>query len=115
MSMISHQYSGTGTALSCFHMELLPSRFQTEFAMKRRTFFAAAASAASLHAADPWSQLPAILRRIQPPRFADRDFDVSRFGARPDAKSDCTGAFSKAIAACVQAGGGRVVVPAGEY
>ncbi len=64
---------------------------------------------------DAWAQVPAILQRIKPPVFPKRDFDITRYGARGDAQTDCTGAFRKAIAACNKAGGGRVVVPAGEF
>jgi len=66
-------------------------------------------------ATDPWLELPAILARIKPPTFPDRNFDVTRFGAVGDNKSDCTEAFQKAIAACHAAKGGRVLVPAGEF
>jgi polygalacturonase len=66
-------------------------------------------------AADPWSELPAILARIKPPSFPDRDFDVTRFGAIGDNKTDCTEAFQKAIAACHAAKGGRVLIPTGEF
>jgi len=64
---------------------------------------------------DPWSQLPAILDRIKPPAFPDRSFSITKFGAVADNKTDNTAAFQKAIAACAQAGGGRVVVPAGDF
>ncbi|MEY4385925.1 MAG: hypothetical protein RLY20_1208 [Verrucomicrobiota bacterium] len=56
-----------------------------------------------------------ILARIQPPKFPDRDFKVTEFGAIADGTNDCTAAFAKAIAACNEAGGGRVVVPPGTY
>ncbi len=62
---------------------------------------------------DAWAQVPQILRRIKPSVFAKRDFAINKFGAV--AGSDCTEAFRKAIAACNQAGGGRVVVPPGEW
>jgi polygalacturonase len=62
-----------------------------------------------------WDQLPEILGRIKPPVFPDRDFNVTKFGAIGDDHTDCTDAFRKAIAACSAAGGGRVVVPAGEF
>jgi polygalacturonase len=64
---------------------------------------------------DPWAQVPQILARIKPPTFPSRDFDVVKFGARGDGKLDCTEAFHKAIDACNRAGGGRVVVPAGQF
>ena len=64
---------------------------------------------------DPWRELPDILARITPPVFAARTFDVTSFGASGDNRSDNTGAFRGAIAACARAGGGRVVVPRGEF
>lgn len=64
---------------------------------------------------DPWAQVPVILKRIVPPTFPARDFAVTRYGAVADGDTDCTAAFRKAVAACAEAGGGRVVVPAGKY
>ncbi len=64
---------------------------------------------------DPWSEVPRILARIKPPVFPARDFDVTRHGAVGDNARDNTSAFRDAIAACARAGGGRVVVPAGEF
>jgi len=64
---------------------------------------------------DPWARVPEILKRIKAPVFPRRDFEVSKFGAKADGKSDCTEAFRKAVAACNKAGGGRVVVPAGTF
>ena len=37
-------------------------------------------------AADPWSQVPKILRRIKPPTFPRRDFNITRYGAGGDGK-----------------------------
>lgn len=64
---------------------------------------------------DRWEQVPKILRRIKAPVFPKRDLDLLRFGAVGDGKKDCTAAFKKAIDACNQAGGGRVVVPPGSF
>jgi polygalacturonase len=66
-------------------------------------------------ATDAWEQVPGILRRIKPPVFRKRDLSVLGFGAVGDGKTDCTEAFRKAIAASNKAGGGRVVVPPGEF
>ena len=66
-------------------------------------------------AADAWAEVPRILKRIVSPRSPDRDFDVTRFGAVGNGTVTNTTAFRSAIAACAEAGGGRVVVPAGRY
>lgn len=47
--------------------------------------------------------------------FPDRDFSIVRFGARQGDVKANTQAFKKAMAACNKAGGGRVVVPVGEW
>jgi polygalacturonase len=56
-----------------------------------------------------------ILARIKPPVFPDREFDITRYGAVADNSFDCTDAIRKAIAECARQGGGRVMVPAGEF
>ncbi len=76
---------------------------------------AVAARSAARAADDPWAALPSLLARIQAPRFASGDFELTRFGAKPDGKTDCTAAFRSAIDAAVKAGGGRVVVPEGVF
>jgi polygalacturonase len=75
--------------------------------------FAQAGVAAS--PGDPWSAVPEIQKRIVAPKFPSRDFDITKFGAVAGGATACTTAFSNAIAACVRAGGGRVVVPAGKF
>ena len=47
--------------------------------------------------------------------FPDKDFPITRYGAKPGGQQICTTAFAKAVDACHRAGGGRVVVPAGEW
>jgi len=64
-------------------------------------------------AGDPWDQAVAIRGRIKAPTFSKRDFEITRYGALADGEKDCTEAIARAIAACSQAGGGRVVVPVG--
>src|SRR5688572_32500554 len=41
--------------------------------------------------ANPWeTTMPAILKRIRPPRFPNRTYYITRFGAKGDGKTDCT-------------------------
>ena len=63
-------------------------------------------------AADP---VAGILGRLRTPSFPHRHFDITRFGAVGDGVTECTEAFRAAIAACHRAGGGRVVVPPGDF
>ena len=59
--------------------------------------------------------MPQILVRIQPPQFPNRDFPITEHGAISGGQTDCRPAISQAIAACHESGGGRVVVPAGDW
>lgn len=68
-----------------------------------------------MYAEPGWEQLPQILAQIVPPQFPARDFVITAYGAVGDGQVDNTVAFQAAIAACHQAGGGRVVVPAGVF
>jgi len=64
---------------------------------------------------DAWSQVPQILQRINAPQFPDNYFNITNFGAVAGDTNDCSSAIELAIDACVRAGGGHVVVPAGEF
>ena len=64
---------------------------------------------------DPWDQVNDILARIVAPEFPDKDFIITDYGAIPDAHTDCRTPIMDAIMACHKAGGGRVIVPAGDY
>ena len=64
---------------------------------------------------DPWTQADEIVSRIQAPNIPRRAFPITRFGARGNGVTDCTTAISSAIAACVAAGGGRVLIPEGTF
>jgi polygalacturonase len=95
--------------------------------MDRRTFLGNAVAVAlgssllpvlgcaSRSPADPWQYADELRQRIRAPEFPDRDFLVTEYGARADDNTDCTNAINDAIRTCSEAGGGRVVVPAGEY
>lgn len=47
--------------------------------------------------------------------FPQKDFPITRYGARNGDVAANTKAFEKAMEACSKAGGGRVVVPAGDW
>ncbi|MBC8106075.1 MAG: glycoside hydrolase family 28 protein [Anaerolineae bacterium] len=49
------------------------------------------------------------------PSIPDRTFNITEFGAVGDGKTLNTDAIKKAIDACRVAGGGRVVIPAGDF
>jgi len=73
----------------------------------------AAKPAATFTHARGWDDAAAILARIKDPAIPAKDFPLVDFGATPGA--DASAAIRAAIAACHQAGGGRVIVPAGEW
>lgn len=50
-----------------------------------------------------------------PAALRAQDFNILKYGARPDTTVLSTNAIQKAIDACHAKGGGRVVIPAGQY
>ncbi len=60
-----------------------------------------------------WADYESVQARIQAPVFPDHDFPITAFGAK--AGTDASAAIAAAIEACTRAGGGRVVVPPGEW
>ena len=58
---------------------------------------------------------PFPMPELAAPVFPEKQFKLTDYGAVPDGKTKNTEAFAKAIAACNQAGGGRVIVPAGTW
>jgi hypothetical protein len=75
---------------------------------------AAMACAAGL---EPIAPIPApfAMPQLQRPVFPDRTVDIRDHGAVNGGREKNTGAFARAIAACADAGGGRVLVPAGQW
>ena len=59
------------------------------------------------------TDIPFEMAQIQLPEFPDRVFNILDFGAVGDGHTLNTEAFKKAIEACSQAGGGKVIVPSG--
>ncbi len=47
--------------------------------------------------------------------YPNRNFDIRKYGAKADGKKVNTQAIAKAIKACHKAGGGHVIVPAGDW
>lgn len=65
---------------------------------------------------DVWTtEYTKILARIKPPKFKKKEYLVTKYGAVADGKTLNTDAFKKAVEECSKKGGGRVVVPAGEF
>lgn len=65
-----------------------------------------------------WAQMeaPFPMPVIQEYTFPKQDFDITSYGAIPnDSTNLCTEAIARAITACHEAGGGRVVMPEGVW
>jgi polygalacturonase len=76
---------------------------------------AAFTSLPAFAAESPWARADWIAGAVKAPTFPNRTFDIVNFGAKADGKTLATGAIARAIAACSAAGGGRVLVPAGNF
>ena len=71
----------------------------------------------TLATAQGWdeAQYKQIEQSIRVPQFADKDYVITKFGAKPDATAEKNQkAIQKAIDQCSKKGGGRVVVPTGQ-
>src|SRR3954464_12825965 len=60
--------------------------------------------------AAPWP-----LPRFEAPTFPSRIFNIADYGAIPGFQTDCADAIAKAMKACAAAGGGRVLIPPGNW
>ncbi len=61
------------------------------------------------------AQYKQIEQSIRVPQFADKDYLITKFGAKPEATAAANQkAIQKAIDRCSKKGGGRVIVPAGQ-
>ena len=62
-----------------------------------------------------WDDEQAIIKRIVFPEFANKNYDVTNYGAVGNGLTDCTQSFKSAINECSKNGGGKVIVPKGIY
>ncbi|GAA3604686.1 glycoside hydrolase family 28 protein [Flavivirga amylovorans] len=56
-----------------------------------------------------------IVSHIVPVSFPDKNYSILYFGALGDGKTFCKEAFDKAIMHCSENGGGKIIVPKGNY
>ena len=64
---------------------------------------------------DYFTNLPFIMPEMKEPQFPNRIFSIMEYGAIADGHTMNTKPFADAIAACVKAGGGTVLVPPGTW
>lgn len=78
---------------------------------------ATAAEPAADPIAEAWGKTyPAVEARIKAPQFPDKDYNILDFGKRSDDKAHLyTDLINGTIKRCHDNGGGRVVIPAGEW
>ncbi|NDV66908.1 glycoside hydrolase family 28 protein [Bacteroides sp. 224] len=62
-----------------------------------------------------WDKVPEILKNIKEPAFSDTVFNILDYGAKSDTTFNSRTAILKAINACNLAGGGKVIIPSGNY
>ncbi len=71
------------------------------------------ACAPQINTADHWKETESVLEKISPPAFPDRSWNIVDFIEAGE--TTVTHAIARAIDTCHRAGGGTVIVPAGEY
>ncbi len=76
-------------------------------------FFSTAAMA--IDTQDDWNMASQIIQSVQRPIIPEKDYAITDFGAIGDGVTDVRPAIIKAIDAASNDGGGRVVIPAGEW
>jgi Tol biopolymer transport system component len=65
--------------------------------------------------ADSWDRVDKIVGQIREPRIPEEVFRLSDYGGSGDGLTDNKPAFERIIEACAEAGGGLILVEAGEY
>lgn len=75
----------------------------------------ALAQSAHAQSSQDSASIQEIVRTIQLPRIPQRDYPISRFGAREGGSADARPAIMSAIRKAASQGGGRVIIPAGKW
>lgn len=65
--------------------------------------------------ADPWDRVEEIVSSIGEPRIPEKLFKLSEYGGESDGVTDNRVIFERIIEACAAAGGGTILVEAGDY
>ncbi|RYE26786.1 MAG: glycoside hydrolase family 28 protein [Sphingobacteriaceae bacterium] len=72
-------------------------------------------SSAQQSKGDVWLKAKNILAEIKAPVFPTKNFLITNYGAIGDGIVNCSQAIKNAIQACSKAGGGHVIIPAGNF
>ncbi len=67
------------------------------------------------HKTIAWNQKEEILKKTNPPKFKDIDFNIINYGAKGDNKFDNNTIINKVILECNKSGGGKVIIPSGMF
>jgi len=87
----------------------------TFFSTLLMVFSCCAQQATVVTETDPWKRMELIIKGIPQTQFLAKTYSIQNYGAVADGKTLNTEAFRKAIKACTENGGGKVVVPSGKY
>lgn len=64
---------------------------------------------------DNFSAADDIIKKITVPTFANKDFNIINFGAIADGVTNNSESIKKAIDSCSKVGGGKVIIPSGQF
>ncbi|WP_369877317.1 glycoside hydrolase family 28 protein [Flavobacterium sp. 81] len=79
------------------------------------SFLSCGKQVSNVSEANPWKKMELIVKSIPQTHFLDKTYNVMNYGAVADGKTSNTAVFEKAIKACAENGGGKVLVPNGKY
>lgn len=85
------------------------------FLMLGITLYSCKANKKSIARPSSFDTADKIISQIKNPQFQDKTFNIVDYGAIPDGKTNNTAAIKKAIESCAKVGGGKVVIPVGQF